>query len=95
MTAGKRKHAAFQMSGSEYGRCALLLELIWNAKGLRVLAGHRFYRIDLYTALIQHKYFYTAKSYTTLDRYAEIVHRATHTAYRSYRRPEYVFLETT
>ena len=36
MTAGKRKRAAFQMSGSEYGRCALLLALIWNAKGLRV-----------------------------------------------------------
>ena len=36
MTAGKRERAAFQMSGSEYGRCALLLALIWNAKGLRV-----------------------------------------------------------
>ena len=36
MTAGKRKRAAFQTSGSEYGRCALLLALIWNAKGLRV-----------------------------------------------------------
>ena len=36
MTAGKRKRTAFQMSGSEYGRCALLLTLIWTAKGLRV-----------------------------------------------------------
>ena len=36
MTAGKRKRAAFKMSEREYGRCALLLALIWNAKGLRV-----------------------------------------------------------
>ena len=36
MTAGKRKRDAFSMSGSEYGRCALLLALIRNAKGLRV-----------------------------------------------------------
>ena len=36
MPAGKRKRAAFQMSGSEYGRFALLLALIWNAKGVCV-----------------------------------------------------------
>ena len=36
MTAGKRKRATFQLSGNEYGRCALLLALIWNAKGVCV-----------------------------------------------------------
>ena len=37
MTAGKYKRKRkLQMSGSEYGRCALLLVLIWNAKGVCV-----------------------------------------------------------